>query len=98
MAPTPKAKDLNMLNNLHDPDTVAKRKITDQFAAMLKIGPEEWDYESDFSKNARIGVATLSAYRDQFKAHIGVTKAIGDQRPRTIWFADPKVAKKFRGE
>lgn len=93
-----KAKTLADLNNLHDPDTVIKRKIEGQFAAMLKIGTEEWDYSLDFSKKSGVGPATLAKMEPTYKAHIALTRAIDNMRPKTIWFADPKVAKKFRGE
>lgn len=93
-----KAKNLDDLKSLHDPDTVIRKKITTQLAAMLKRGPEEWDYEGDFLKQARIGTAAISPFREAFKAHLAVTKPIDGMRPRTIWFADPKVAKRFRGE
>lgn len=93
-----KAKTLADLNNLHDPDTVIKRKINAQLAAMLKIGAEEWDYAVDFSKKSGVGIAMLAKFEPAYKAHTGVTKPIDNMRPKTIWFADPKVAKKFRGE
>jgi len=93
-----KPKTLADLNNLHDPDTVIKRKIAAQFAAMLKLGAEEWDYAMDFSKKSGVGIATLAKFEPLYKAHVGVTKSVDSMRPKTIWFADPKVAKKFRGE
>lgn len=93
-----KPKTLADLNNLHDPDTVIKRKIDVQLAAMMKVGAEEWDYNLDFSKKAGVGVAMLAKFEPLYKAHIGVTKALDNMRPKTVWFACPKVAKKFRGE
>lgn len=95
---TIKPKNLADAKSLHDPDTVIKRKIEARFTAMLKIGPEEWDYEADFIKAADISQKNASDYRKHYEGHVALTPRIGGSREKTIWFADQKVAKKFRGD
>lgn len=88
-----KAKTLDSLRAVHDDSVVIPTRIQARLAAMLKIGPEEHDYEFDFLKAANVSNNKIGAFRQTFKAHIVVT--IG-KNPKRIWFADPKVAKKFR--
>lgn len=88
-----KAKTLDSLRAVHDDSVVIPTRIRARFAAMLKAGPEEHDYEADFLKAAGVSNNKIGAFRTQFKAHI--VKTIGTN-PKRVWFADPKVAKKFR--
>jgi hypothetical protein len=90
---TTKAKTLADLRAVHDDDVVIPNRIRAQFAAMLKKGPEEWDYESDFLRDAKVSNSKIGAYRDQFTKHVAATKD-----GKRIWFADAKVAAKFRKE
>lgn len=87
------AKTLDGLRAVHDDNVVIPKRIRDRFTAMLRIGPEEHDYESEFLAAAKVSNNKISAYRELFKTHIVVT--IG-KNPKRVWFADPKVAKKFR--
>lgn len=86
-------KTLADLRAKYDVNVIVPTRIKARFAAMLKIGPEEHDYEADFLKAAGIANAQISPFREQFKKHIATTKG---QNPKRIWFADPKVAAKFR--
>lgn len=98
-SPKPKAKTLADAKRLHDPDTVIRTKIESRFAEMLKIHPEEWDYEIDFIRGAGISQKNASDYREHYKKHIAVTEKIsGERSGKTLWFADPRVAAKFRGD
>jgi hypothetical protein len=88
-----KAKTLADLRAVHDDNVVIPKRIRDRFAAMLKIGPEEHDYEADFLKAAKVSNNKIGAFRQEFKAHIVV---VGSRNSKRIWFADPKVASRFR--
>lgn len=88
-----KAKSLDDLLAVHDDNVVIPSKLRARFAAMLKIGPEEHDYEAKFLTDAGVSNNKISPYRQQFKAHVVMT---GGKNPKRIWFADPKVARKFR--
>jgi hypothetical protein len=64
---------------------------------MMGIGKEHWEYEDDLRK-APYGLAMvdLSDFRDQFKQHWVLTEVSHGQRARRVWFADPKLAAKFK--
>lgn len=93
MKPKTQAKTLADLRAVHDDSIVIPSRIRARFAAMLKIGPEEHDYEADFLKAANVSNNKIGAFRQLFKSHIVST---GGRNPKRIWFADPKVAAKFR--
>lgn len=88
-----KAKTLADLQAVHDDNIVIPTRIKARFAAMLKLGPEEHDYEAEFLKSAGVANNKIGAFRQSFKAHIVM---VGGRNAKRIWFADPKVATKFR--
>lgn len=90
-----KAKSIADFRNLHDQNVIVPNKIRAALAAMLKEGPEQWDYEGDFIKRAGISTTQLGQFREQFLDH--VIEAGGARAARRVWIADPKVAKKLRG-
>ena len=96
--PKPAVKGIADFKKLHDPDTVIVNKIQAAFAAMLKEGKEQWDYEEDFRQRASLGQSQIRDYRERFAAHIVIAPAIKGKSQRNIWVADPKVAKMLRGE
>jgi hypothetical protein len=69
-------------------------------AALVKIksvGPEHWEYETDLSKPPySISSRDLADYRDQFDPFWLYTEVQEGEKPRRVWFADPKVAAKYR--
>jgi len=81
-------------NNVEE--VIVPNKIKARFAAMLKIGPEEYDTNADFANAAGIAVNKLKDYREQFKQHVVYSK-LGGREGTVYWFADPKVAEKARG-
>jgi hypothetical protein len=93
----PKTRTLADFRAAHDPDVVIPNKLRSGIAAMLKSGKEHWEYEADFLKLAGVTFPQLAAYRGLFDAHI-VQVADGSRSAKRVWFADPKVAKKQRGE
>jgi hypothetical protein len=94
-----KAKSLADFKSIHDPDTVIPNKIRAALADMLKLGAEHWEYESDFVQRAGVSMTQLGQYRDGFMKHLVKAPQVGKSRePRNVWFADPKVATKVRGD
>lgn len=91
-----KAKTLDDALRGYDPDTINRGKIESQFAAMLAIGPMEWDEEPNFCSNAKISTKAILPYREVYKAHVAIAPARDDRAPKVLWFADPKFAAKFR--
>lgn len=91
-----KTKTLADFKGSFDPDVVIPRKIKDALAAMLKDGPEHWEFEVDLIKRTGISVVQFARYREQFVAHV-VEVQEANRAPRRVWFADPKVAAKARG-
>lgn len=92
-----KAKTINDFRTLHDTNVIVPNKIRTALAAMLKEGPEQWEYEGDFIKRAAISTTQLGAFREQFIDHIIEAGGMASSRnSRRVWFADPKVAKKLR--
>jgi len=92
-----KAKTLDDALADNDPDTLNRRAIDGRISAMLEIGPQEWDYEQDFAKAAELSVQIVQRYRPKYVKHWVVAPKIGERRAaKCLWFADPKVAQKFR--
>jgi len=93
-----KPKTLADFRAAHDRNVIVPNKIRAALAAMLKIGPEEHEYEGDFIKKAGISQTDMGEFRDQFIKHVVVVAARSGKAGRKIWFADPKIAAKARGE
>ena len=91
-----KAKSLADFRAAHDPNVIIPAKIRAALDAMLKEGPEQWEYELEFMKRAGISQTQIGAFRPQFEQHIVTTGSTGRQNAKRVWFADPKVAKKVR--
>lgn len=91
-----KAKTLSDFRASHDKNTVVPNKIKAALAAMLKEGPEQYEYETDFMRRAGLSCTDLGQFRPQFENDHVVN--VGTERaPKRVWFADPKVARKARG-
>lgn len=91
------ARTVSEFRALHDVQTVLTNKIKAALTAMLKEGPENWEYESDFVRRAGLSNNQIGAFRDAFADHVVETPSIARGNPRRVWFADPKVARKVRG-
>lgn len=90
------AKSLKDFQAQFDPAIVIPNKIRAALDGLRKEGPEAWDYEKDFLPRARLNASQVQGYREQFADHIVLVRQNGVEK--RIWFADPKVAKKARGE
>ena len=95
---TAKARTLAEFRSVHDRNVVIPSKINAALEALLKIGPEHYEYESEFMKLAGISQADIGLFRDQFADHIVEAKVPGKgSNARRAWFGDKKVAAKLRG-
>ena len=92
----PKAKTVDDFRGAHDRTVIVPRKIRAALATMLAQGRETWEYEGDVIKLAGIASGEVTAYREQFRAHIVVTPPANGKSARNVWFADVKVAAKVR--
>lgn len=92
-----KPKTLADFRGAHDKNVIVPNKIRAALTAMLKEGPENFDYEADFMRRAGLSTTDLSMFRGPFEA-TNVVNVGTDRQPKRVWFADPKVAKKARGE
>jgi len=92
----PKPRTLDEFRSNHDRNVIVPAKINAALAKMREIGPEHYEYESDFIKFAGISQTDVSLHRDSFADHIVETTAVGGRSPRRVWFGDKKVAAKVR--
>lgn len=92
----PAAKNLADFRASHDPAVVVPNRIKSAIDSLRKDGPEAWEYEKDFLMRAHINAQQVAGYREQFLPHIVAVRSNGVEK--RIWFADPKVASKARGE
>lgn len=91
-----KPKTLVDFRAAHDKNVIIPSKIRAALAAMLKEGPENFEYEADFLRRAGVSNTDIGMFRSQFeKGHI---VEVGGRKMKRVWFADPKVARKARGE
>lgn len=92
------AKNVASYRAAHDPAVIVPTKIRAALAAMLKEGPEQWEYESDFIRRAGIAGLQMPQYRDKFADHIVEAPGAHGKTPRRVWFANAKVAAKVRNQ
>jgi len=92
----PNAKTVADFRSAHDPNVIVPAKINAVLQAMLKEGPEQWEYEADLIKRANISQTQISQFRELFIDHIIETPHAAKRSPRRVWFADKKVAKRIR--
>lgn len=74
-------------------------KIKDALAKMRAVGHEHWEYENDLTKMPyNLAQVDLSSFRDQFTKYWIETEVQHGKSARRVWFADPKIADRFRQE
>jgi hypothetical protein len=96
--PAPPVTNLASLRAKHDPVTVTKAKAEAQFAKLRAKGPEAWQYQVDFMREAGIGQTHINLVVPLYKAHTAEVTEIGKKTSRIVWFHNPKVAAQFRKE
>lgn len=94
--PSKQPRTLADFRAAHDPDVIIPSRIREAFAAMLKIGPQHYEYEVDFLKLSGLSTTQLAAYRDQFAAHIIETPSGRNGAAKRVYFASAKVAASLR--
>jgi hypothetical protein len=97
-AAKPKARSIADFRAAHDKDIIVPAKIQAALDALLKTGPEHYEYEADFVKLAGISQGEIAAYREQFVDHIVLAPPTHGKTARRAYFGSAKVAKKLRGE
>jgi hypothetical protein len=81
----------------HDIDVVIPNKIRAGLAALLKTGPEHFEYDDQFRALVGVQSAQLAEYRDQFKQHWFITAGRSSNKGgKRVWFGNPKVAARLR--
>jgi len=92
-----KAKTLDDFMRENDRDTIVAGKIDTALKALLKVGPQEHDNETDFAKRCGLQLAELTKYRERYRKHVAFVPKLLGRRARFVWFADSKVVPaKFR--
>lgn len=91
-----KVKNVEDFRAAHDNNVIVPQKIRAALAAMLKVGPEQWEYEADFMKLAGVSQTQIGAFREGFIDHIVDAPGLSGRTARRVWFADVRVAKKVR--
>lgn len=81
----------------HDVSVIVPTKIKAALAALLKIGPEHFEYDEGFRALCGIQAKQLADFRDQFKTHWFITTGRSSNKGgKRVWFGNPKVAAKLR--
>jgi len=81
----------------HVRSTSVETKIKAVLDKMKAIGPEHWEYETDLTKPPYgVGSRDLADYRDRFAGYWVLTEVQDGEKPRRVWFGDPKVAARYR--
>lgn len=81
----------------NDKETIIRNRIQAQFAAMLKVSPEEYAYERDFCSAAHINPVNIVDFRVEFRQHVAFVPTTLGKKERYVWFGNPKkVPEKFR--
>jgi transcriptional regulator with XRE-family HTH domain len=73
----------------YDKDYIVPEKIKQ---ALKDLGPDGWEYESLFSKQAGVSMADLSAYREGFSDFVVVLR----RESKRIWAGSKKLAAQLR--
>lgn len=97
--PAPVANNLAALRAKHDPVVVTTAKVEAQLAKLRAQGPEAWQYEKDFLRDAGIGMTHVRLIRDKYAKHTASVREIGGKSEgKTVWFHNPKLAATIRNE
>lgn len=88
-----KAKTLEDFMKDNDRDTVVRTKIKAALSALLKIGPEEHESETDLAKRAGLQLVEVTRMREhkEFHRHVAFVPKLMGRKARYVWFGDPKV-------
>lgn len=92
-----KARTASDFSAAHVRSTRVPIRIRETLKKIRAVGPEHWEYEGDLTKVPYgLAIKDLAEFRDQFKEFWVMTEHTNDTKPKRVWFADPKVAARFR--
>lgn len=81
----------------HDKSIIVPNAIRAGIAAMLKLGPQHFEYDEGFRALSGLQASELAAYRDQFKQYWLITPGRSSNKGgKRAWFGNPKLAAKYR--
>lgn len=81
----------------HIRENAAKHKIEGAIAKIKAVGSEHWEYETDLQKPPySVALRDFAEARGSFDAYWLWTEVQDGEKPRRVWFGDPKVASKYR--
>lgn len=75
----------------NDRETVIRTKIAAGINAMVKIGPEHHEGETEFAKLCGVQLVEVTKMRDAFKKHVAFVPKLLGRKARYIWFGNPKA-------
>lgn len=94
---TNKARTAADFRAVHDKSIKVPTQIKAGIAALLKIGPEHFEYDEGFRALCGVQASDLATYRDQFKKHWFITAGSSSNKGgKRVWFGNQKIAEKLR--
>jgi hypothetical protein len=97
MAASTKARTAADFKALHDRSVIVPNKIRETLAALVKVGPEHFEYDEAFRGMCGLQAAELAEYRDQFKKHWFITPGRSSNKGgKRVWFGNAAVAARLR--
>jgi len=94
----PTAPDLNSLRAKADPRVVMRTRIVAQLAKLKSRGPEAWQREVEFLREAGVGNQHVKFIRKEFEKFTADVNEIGKKNSYRVWFHDSRIAGAFRAE
>lgn len=94
----PTAPDLASLRAKTDPRAVMRLRILAQLARLKAKGPEAWQREVEFLREAQVGNQYVKFIRKEFDKFTADVSEIGKKNAYRVWFHDARIAGAFRAE
>lgn len=92
------APDLESLRGKTDPRVVMRLRIVAQLAKLKAKGPQAWQREIDFLREAQVGNQYVKFIRKEFDKYTANVQEIGKKNEYRVWFHDSRIAAAFRAE
>jgi hypothetical protein len=97
-APKSAAPDLAALRAKTDPRVVMRLRILVQLAKLKTKGPEAWQKEVEFLRDAGVNNHNVKFIRKEFDKFTAEVQEIGKKSGYRVWFHDARIAGAFRAE
>jgi hypothetical protein len=92
-----KARTAADYKSTHEKSVIVPNKIKAGLAALLKTGPEHYEYDEGFRSLCGLQAAELAEYREAFKSHWFITPGrTSNKGGKRVWFGNAKVAARLR--